>query len=72
MARIMISCAGKEAGDAAIMDFSDDMPIDLGLSIMFTEIAMARCPHTMKATLADGRAYCCDCGKILAARGEGG
>jgi hypothetical protein len=25
----------------------------------------AVCPHSMKATLPDGRVYCCDCGKVF-------
>lgn len=65
MARIMISMKGKPSGDAAIIDFSDHIPPETGFSILFTEIDMARCSHTMKAALADGRTYCCDCGKIL-------
>lgn len=65
MARIMLSCAGKEFGDAAILDFADAIPPEIGLAILFTEIAMTACSHTMKAKLADGRTYCCDCGKIL-------
>jgi hypothetical protein len=65
MARIMISCAGKDAGDAAIIDFPDSIAPEIGVAILFTEIGMARCSHTMKATLSDGRIYCCDCGKIL-------
>lgn len=65
MARIMLSCAGKESGDSIIMDFSDTISPEIGVAILFTEIAMAACSHTMKAKLADGRTYCCDCGKIL-------
>lgn len=65
MARIMLSCAGKYFGDAAILDFADGISPEIGMAILFTEIRMAACPHTMKAKLADGRAYCCDCGKIV-------
>lgn len=65
MARIMLSCAGKEFGEAVILDFSDAISPEIGVAILFTEIAMAACSHTMKARLTDGRIYCCDCGKIL-------
>lgn len=70
MARIMVSMRGKESGDAAIIDFPEATPPEIGMSILFTEIAMATCPHTMKAKLQDGRTCCCDCGKILTV-GEG-
>lgn len=65
MARIMFSMKGKSSGSAAILDFPDRIPVETGLSILLTEMHMANCSHTMKATLPDGRIYCCDCGKIL-------
>lgn len=65
MARIMVSMRGTESGDAAIIDFPETIPPEIGMSILFTEIAMARCPHMTEAVLTDGRTYCCDCGKIL-------
>lgn len=61
----MISMKGPESGDAAILDFPDQIPLDVGLSILSVEIDMARCPHTMKAPMPDGRIYCCDCGKVF-------
>lgn len=65
MARVMISMKGPESGDAAILDFPVTIPPEVGVSILLVEIDMATCPHTMKAKLADGRTYCCDCGKLL-------
>lgn len=65
MARFMMSMKGKPGGDAAILDFADEIPVETGVAILLTEIAMAKCSHTMKAKLSDGRTYCCDCGKIL-------
>ncbi len=65
MARIMISCASKPTGDAVICDFSDNIPLEIGMAATFVEMEMASCPHTMKAKLIDGRTYCCDCGKVF-------
>ena len=65
MARVMFSMRGAESGDAAILDFPDTIPPEIGISILLVEMDMARCTHTMKAKLADGRSYCCDCGKIF-------
>jgi hypothetical protein len=65
MARIMVSVKGVSSGEAVILDFPDRIPPETGMSILMTEMQMSNCPHTMKAKLADGRTYCCDCGKIL-------
>lgn len=65
MARLMISMKGQESGDAAILDFPDGIPPEIGIAILFTEMDMTACPHTMKAKLTDGRGYCCDCGKVF-------
>lgn len=70
MARIMISVKGELSGEAAILDFPDHIAPEIGVAILLTELQMASCSHSMKATLPDGRIYCCDCGKILREKGD--
>lgn len=62
MGKIMCSTAGHTA---ITFGYSDDIPTGVAMAILCVEVEMARCSHTMKAVLSDGRTYCCDCGRIL-------